>query len=223
VTVTAAGVAEGLAQVRARIEAAGGDPDGLTIVAVSKALPADVVEAGAQAGLRDFGENYAVDLAAKVDAMPGLRVRWHFIGTVQRRQVRAIAPHVHLWHGVDRREEGAEIVRVTPGARVLVQVNLTAEPQKGGCRPGEARVLVDGLRADGLDVQGLMTVGPAGDPEGARPAFRALHRLADELGLPERSMGMSGDLEVAVQEGATIVRVGTALFGPRPERGGARR
>jgi pyridoxal phosphate enzyme (YggS family) len=222
-TVTVAGVAEGLARVRARIEAAGGDPDELTIVAVSKGLPADVVDAGARAGLRDFGENYAAGLAAKVDTMPGLRVRWHFIGTVQRRQVRGIAPHVSLWHGIDRREEGAEIARVTPGARVLVQVNLTAEPQKGGCRPGEARVLVDGLRDDGLDVGGLMTVGPAGDPEGARPAFRALRRLADELGLPERSMGMSGDLEVAVQEGATIVRVGTALFGPRPERSGARR
>lgn len=222
-TVTAADVITGLAQVRARIEAAGGNPDALTIVAVSKALPAEVVEAGVEAGLRDFGENYAVDLAAKVDAVPGRRVRWHFIGTVQRRQVRGVAPHVFLWHGIDRREEGAEIARVTPGARVLVQVNLTAEPQKGGCRPGEARVLVDGLREDGLDVRGLMTVGPAGDPEGARPAFRALHRLADELGLPERSMGMSGDLEVAVQEGATIVRVGTALFGPRPERGGARR
>ena len=222
-TVTVADVTEGLARVRSRIEAAGADPDGLTIVAVSKGLPAEVVEAGVQAGLRDFGENYAVDLAAKIDAVPGRRVRWHFIGTVQRRQVRHIAPHVALWHGVDRREEGAEIARTNPGARVLVQVNLTAEPQKGGCRPAEARVLADGLRADGLDVRGLMTIGPAGDPEGARPAFRALTRLADELGLPERSMGMSGDLEVAVQEGATIVRVGTALFGPRPDRGGARR
>ena len=85
------------------------------------------------------------------------------------------------------------------------------------------RIAAAGGDPDGLDVAGLMTIGPAGDPEGARPAFRALHRLADELGLPERSMGMSGDLDIAVQEGATIVRVGTALFGPRPERGGARR
>jgi len=223
VTVSADDVVAGLARIRSRIEASGRDPETVTIVAVSKGLPPDVVTAGVQAGLRDFGENYAADLATKVDASPGLRVRWHFIGGVQRRQVRTIAPFVALWHGVDRIEEGTEIARFTPGARVLVQVNLTAEPQKGGCRPGEARVLVDGLRGEGLDVRGLMTIGPAGEPEGARPAFRALTRLADELALPERSMGMSGDFDVAVQEGATIVRIGTALFGPRPVRDGARR
>jgi len=222
-TVTVDDVVAALARVRGRIEAAGRDPATVTVVAVSKGLPPDVVTAGVQAGLRDFGENYAADLEAKVDAAPGLRLHWHFIGGVQRRQVRRIAPLVALWHGVDRLEEGEEIARFNPGAKVLVQVNLTAEPQKGGCRPSEARVLVDGLRAQGLDVRGLMTIGPAGEPEGARPAFRALDRLADELGVAERSMGMSGDFDVAVQEGATIVRIGTALFGPRPVRDGARR
>ena len=223
VSATTSDVEAALSRVRDRISAAGRDPDSVTIVAVSKGLGPEVVEAAVGAGVRDFGENYPVDLAAKVDAAPGLRLRWHFIGSVQRRQVARIAPLVFLWHGVDRLEEGVEIVRHAPRAAVLVQVHLTAEPQKGGCRPSEARVLVDGLRGEGLDVRGLMTVGPAGDPEGARPAFRALARLADELGLPERSMGMSSDLEVAVQEGATIVRVGTALFGPRPDRDAARR
>jgi pyridoxal phosphate enzyme (YggS family) len=215
---TTTGVETALARVRDRIATAGRDPDDITLVAVTKGLGPAAVDAAVGAGLRDFGENYAADLAAKVDAAPGLRLHWHFIGSVQRRQVRRIAPLVALWHGIDRQEEGAEIARHSPGAAVLVQVNLTAEPQKGGCRPSEARSLVDGLRGEGLAVRGLMTVGPAGPPEGARPAFRALSHLADELELPERSMGMSSDLEVAVQEGATIVRVGTALFGPREPR-----
>lgn len=207
-----------LTRVRERIAAAGRDPGDVRLVAVTKGLGPEAVDAAVGAGLRDFGENYAADLATKVDAAPGLRLQWHFIGTIQRRHVRRIAPLVALWHGVDRLEEGTEIARHAPGAAVLVQVNLTGESHKGGCRPSEARVLVDGLRAEGLAVRGLMTVGPAGMPEGARPAFRALSHLADQLELPERSMGMSADLDVAVQEGATIVRVGTALFGPRPVR-----
>jgi hypothetical protein len=119
-----------------------------------------------------------------------------------------------VWQSVDRPELGAEIARRAPGARVLVEVNLGEEPQKGGCFPGELAALVDALRADGLAVDGLMAVPPHdGDP---RRWFAALRERAVTLGLAELSMGMTDDFEVAIGEGATIVRVGRALFGPRP-------
>jgi uncharacterized pyridoxal phosphate-containing UPF0001 family protein len=122
---------------------------------------------------------------------------------------------VHLWHSVDRLSLGGEIARWAPGAAVLVQVNTTDEEQKGGCPPPRVLSVVDGLRDLGLDVQGLMTLGIDGPPEASRGAFRQLAQLADQLELPERSMGMTADLEVAIEEGATLVRVGTAVFGPR--------
>ena len=145
--------------------------------------------------------------------MPG--VRWHFIGRLQTNKVRSLAEHVDLWESIDRLELVQELARRAPAARILVQVNISEEPQKGGCRPEGAAELVGRARDAGLDVVGLMGVAAAGPPETARPAFRRLVGLADDLGLPERSIGMSGDLEVAVQEGSTMVRVGTALFGAR--------
>ena len=143
--------------------------------------------------------------------------RWHLLGRVQRNKVRSVAALVHLWQGVDRPTAGAEIARRSPGAHVLVQVNLTGEPQKAGCRFEEAPGVAEELRDSGLDVCGLMGIGPAGPPEDARGGFRRLRELADRLGLGELSMGMSDDLEVAVQEGSTMVRIGRALFGPRPD------
>jgi pyridoxal phosphate enzyme (YggS family) len=216
--VDAGAVGDRLERLRARIEAAGGVE--VEILAVTKGFGADAVEAALGAGLTDIGENYVQELEAKIveleqagerDVWP----RWHVIGQLQRNKVRKVAGAVHLWQSVDRLSVGAEIARRAPGAAVLVQVNITDEPQKAGCRPAFAAGLVEGLVDLGLDVRGLMGVGPAGPAEGARGPFRELTRLADELGLPERSMGMSGDLEVAVQEGATMVRIGTALFGPR--------
>ena len=121
-----------------------------------------------------------------------------------------------LWHSVDRLSLGAEIARWAPGAAVLVQVNTSGEQSKAGCTPAMAPALADGLADLGLDVQGLMTIAPAGPPEVARPAFHAGRELGDRLGVSELSMGMTGDLEVALAEGATIVRVGSGLFGPRP-------
>jgi len=130
--------------------------------------------------------------------------------------VRHLAPYVALWHSVDRVEVGAEIAKRAPGAAVLAQVNVSGEPQKGGCEPGATAVLVGALRELGLDVLGLMGVAPAGPPEAARPGFMHLASLAGELSLPELSIGMSDDLEVAVECGATYVRVGRSLFGARP-------
>ncbi len=222
-------VAERAAAVRRRIEAAGADPTAVTLVAVTKGFDRSAVDLALAAGLVDMGENYAQELLAKVDpakvdaAKADPSARWHAIGRLQRNKVRALAPHVALWQSVDRPELGAEIARRAPGASVLVQVNVSDEPQKGGCRPEATAGLVGALAAEGLAVRGLMAVAADGGPGAARPGFRRLRRLADDLGVVERSMGMSADLEAAVAEGATMVRVGTALFGPRAERGGMRK
>jgi pyridoxal phosphate enzyme (YggS family) len=170
------------------------------------------VRAVVEAGVVDIGENRAQELLEKAPLVDG--ARWHFVGTLQRNKVRSLAPWVACWQSVDRDALGVEIARRAPGARVLVEVNLAEEPQKSGCAPGEAPALVDTLRGHGLQVDGLMTVPPAeGDP---RPWFAALRDLTSRLELRELSMGMSGDFDVAVEEGATMVRVGRALFGDRP-------
>ena len=216
-TVTATVVADRLAEVRARIEAAGRPPDDVVVVAVTKGFGIDAVEAANAAGLADVGENYAQELAAKVDEAsdnPGRR--WHFLGRVQRNKVRSIAAAVHLWQGIDRVSAGEEIARRAPGAKVLVQVRIAGDDTRNGCDPGDVAQLVERLDTLGLDVRGLMAVGPAGPPELARPGFRKVSALADRLGLVERSMGMTDDLGVAVEEGSTMVRVGRGLFGARP-------
>ena len=203
-----------LDDVRRRILAAGGDLERVKIVAVTKGFGSDAVVAARAAGLADVGENYAQELLAKAAEVDG--VRWHFVGRLQRNKIKELAPLVHLWHSIDRPELGDEIAKRAPGADVLVQVNIGDEPNKGGCSWAEAPALVGHLQASQLVVRGLMAVGPTGPPEAARPGFRRLARLAGEFGLAELSMGMTADLEVAVQEGATMVRMGTALFGPRP-------
>ena len=203
--------------VRSRIEATGRD---VTVVAVTKGFGIDAVEAAVAVGLRDVGENQAQQLVAKAEherLPPG--VRWHFLGPVQRNKVGRLAPHVHLWHALDRPEAGQAIARHRPGAAVLVQVNVSGAANRPGCTWDEAPALVDDLRAVGLDVRGLMAVASK-DLDRARDEFGRLAALRGELGLAELSMGMSGDLEVALEAGATIVRLGTVLFGPRPSAAG---
>ncbi len=140
--------------------------------------------------------------------------RWHFVGRLQRNKVGQLAPWVCCWHSVDRLPLGEAIARRAPGARVLVEVNLGEEPTKGGCAPREVDGLVASLQALDLDVDGLMTVAPqVGDPRGW---FAALRDLGARLGVTELSMGMSADFEAAIEEGATMVRVGRAIFGARP-------
>jgi pyridoxal phosphate enzyme (YggS family) len=184
------------------------------VVAVTKGFGRDAVEAAVAAGLVDVGESYAQELRTKLP-VPGATV--HFVGRIQTNKVRQLAPLVDVWQSVDRVEVGAEIARRAPGAVVLAQVNVSDEPQKGGCAPADAAALVEALADLDLDVRGLMTVGDPGDP---RPGFRRLRALVDELGLNECSMGMSNDLEIAVEEGATMVRTGRALFGERPRPAG---
>ena len=207
-------VAQQVAEVRERIAAAaaraGREPATITLVAATKTVdPARVAQVIA-AGVPDVGENRAQELLAKTSVAGA---RWHFLGQLQRNKVRALAPWVTVWQSVDREELGLEIARRAPGARVLVQVNLGEEPQKGGCLPVAVAPLVEALADAGLDVAGLMTVPPHdGEP---RRWFARLRDLAGDLGLSELSMGMTEDYEVAVEEGATLVRVGRALFGAR--------
>lgn len=208
-----------LSVVRERIAAAavatGRRPDAVTLVAVGKEKPVADLETVLAAGQLDLGENKAQELVAKAAALAphGTAPRWHFIGRLQRNKVRALAPYVTRWHSIDRVELCALLARHAPGANVLVQVDVAGEPQKGGCAPADTPALVERLRTDGLVVDGLMTVPPAGsDP---RPHFAALARLAERLELPELSMGMTEDFEVAIGEGATLVRVGSAIFGER--------
>jgi pyridoxal phosphate enzyme (YggS family) len=203
-------------RIRDRITSAGGDPEAITLVAVTKGHGPDAIVAAVGAGLLDVGESKAQELVAKEPVLAGTAARVHFIGQLQRNKVRSIAHLVHLWQSVDRITLAAEIAARAPGARVLVQVNLTDDPARGGARPPMVAGLVDAARDLGLDVAGLMAVAPQGGPEVARAGFEEVVRLADGLGLHERSLGMSGDLEEAVRAGATIVRVGTALFGARP-------
>lgn len=218
-------LADRLAAVRARIAATGCAPEGIVVVAVTKGFGVNAVDAATAVGLTDVGENYAQELADKWEEAAEDGRRWHFLGRVQRNKVRSIAQAVHLWQGVDRVAAGEEIARRAPGAKVLVQVRISddASPARNGCPPAEVPALVEHLDALGLDVRGLMAVGPPGEPELARPGFRKVSALADRLGLVERSMGMTNDLAIAVEEGSTMVRVGRGLFGPRPVVPTARR
>jgi pyridoxal phosphate enzyme (YggS family) len=209
-------VVANLDRVRHRIAAAGRDPSSVRIVAVTKGFGSDAIDAALAAGLTDIGENYAQEVVAKSE--PLARATVHFIGRLQSNKIRVLAPYIAVWQTVDRVALADELGRRASGAVVLVQVNTSGEPHKGGCLPGEAPALFARCLEQGLRVDGLMTIGRTGDPIDARAGFTALARLADRLGLRERSMGMTDDLEVAVAEGATMIRVGSALFGPRPAK-----
>ena len=208
-------VAENVAAVRARIARAGVDPDAVTVVGVTKQQPDDVIDAAVAAGLIDLGENRADALATRAEANAGRGIRWHFLGKIQRNKIGRVAAHVALWQSVDRAVLGPAIAKHAPGAEVLVEVNLTDDPNRGGASLATVPGLVRDLSGDGLVVRGLMAVGPLGGPEAARPGFTAVARCADELGLPIKSFGMSDDIDVALACGSTMVRIGTALFGAR--------
>ena len=212
--VTAEVVAENLSAVKRRIEQAGGDPESIGILAVSKTFDAGCVEAACDAGLRRFGENYAAELVAKAAAMRRADLEWHYLGAIQTNKLARLAPVTACYQGVARAKELEALARRVSEASLMVEVELTGLPGRHGARAEEVAGLVALARELGLKIRGLMTVAPV-DPDAARLVFRRLRALADELELPERSMGMSGDLELAVAEGSTMVRIGRALFGPR--------
>lgn len=209
-------VAERLAAVRARIDAAGGR--GVSVLPVTKTFPIDRCWAAYRAGCTAVGENYAQEVVEKF-AAADLPFDVRFIGQLQTNKVRLLAPLVAVYESVDRPSLVDELAKRAPGAKVLIQVNTAGSGAgpKGGCEPDAVEALVERATGAGLRVLGLMTVGPTtGGPSAARPGFRVVRALVDRLGLAECSMGMTDDLEVAVEEGSTEVRVGSALFGKRP-------
>ena len=212
-----ASIAERLGVLRERLDALGGSD--VVVVAVTKAFPGEVVTAAADAGCRAIGENYAQELLFKRQALGELgdhAPEVHFIGHLQSNKVRSLVGTVDVWQTLDRASVVDEVGRRVPGAVVMIQVNTTGERSKSGCAPSDAERLVATAAGHGLDVAGLMTVGPtSGDRAHTRRAFRTLRRLADGLGLASCSMGMTGDYEIAVEQGSTHVRIGTMLFGQR--------
>jgi PLP dependent protein len=223
-------IQENLALVRARIagaaSSAGRSESDIKLVAVSKGQPASAIREAYAAGQRRFGESYAQEFAPKAQSLADCAdIEWHFIGHLQSNKARLVAPFVHVVHTVDSSSLARELARRVLRAErlplpTLIEVNVAREPQKHGVVASDLQEVIDAVRKEpALRLRGLMTVPPAADLGEAKKAFetlgslRSLHGGADRL--PELSMGMSHDLEVAVAAGATIVRVGTAIFGPR--------
>ena len=226
-------ISENLASIQRRMAdacaRAGRDPGSVTLVAVTKTFTSDAIRDAVRAGVPDIGENYVQELVRKRDELRDPSVRWHFIGHLQTNKVKTIAGWITMVHALESAGLAAELSRHAArlGRRIpcLVEVNTTGEGSKFGVTPDAAVEFVRHLAAyDGIVIDGLMTIGPfLPDPEGSRPMFQKLRRLRDEiasLGQPNAptghlSMGMTGDFEVAIEEGATMIRIGTALFGPR--------
>lgn len=222
------GLAGRVGQVRDAIrehQARAGWTHPVTIIAVTKTHPAEAVTAALAAGLTAVGENRVQEALAKQEALPGVPAEWHLIGSLQRNKARQAVNRFALIHSVDSLALAQELDRRAAAGsrqRVLVQVNCSAEPQKGGVEPEELPALLAAVaRLDRLELQGLMTMAAlTEDLAVQRQAFRLLRELRDAAQgqghpLPELSMGMSGDYLVAVEEGATMVRLGTLLFGER--------
>jgi pyridoxal phosphate enzyme (YggS family) len=217
-----------LASVRERIAAAaarvGRPQEEIGLVGVTKGVPPARIAEAVRLGLLEIGENRVRELGEKQHALPDPSVRWHYIGTLQRNKVRPVVGRVDLIHSVD----SATLARVI-GERaraadtvqdLLLQVNTSGEPSKHGVSPDAVPAEAEAIAAtNGVRLLGLMTIARMGDPQGARASFGSLRELRDGLGIPgviELSMGMSDDFEEAVEEGSTIVRIGSAIFGPRP-------
>ena len=221
-------IAVRLGAVRARIEAAcarsGRDPASVTLIGVTKTHPAAAIAEAVSAGLRDCGENRVQEAAPKIAALREREVvpRWHLVGHLQTNKVNAALGLFDILHSIESERLAAAIsARAGRPVGVLIEVNVAAEESKHGIATEEAGALASRIGAlPGLELLGLMTVAPqATDPEAVRPVFRRLRELRDALGLRELSMGMTDDFEVAVEEGSTLVRVGRAIFGPRPAPG----
>jgi pyridoxal phosphate enzyme (YggS family) len=217
---TAADVENRLAGVRTQIDAVERTwRHPVEVMAVTKGFSDAAVTAAAAAGCHSIGENYAQDLLSKEDVIEATGVDVHFIGRLQSNKVRQLAHLVTVWATIDRVPLVDEVAKRMPGGKILLQVNATGEEQKGGCLPADVPMLVKHARSMGLDVRGLMTVGPTGgSSEATRLAFQTVRGLLDDHGLEVCSMGMSGDIDIAIECGSTEVRVGSALFGQRPAK-----
>ncbi len=216
-------------RIRVAASKAGRDPDEIRLIAVSKRVQAGRVIEALNSGIDTFGENYAQEFRDKrkiVEESAGSGVHWHFIGSLQKNKVKYLIGSVELIHSLDSVSVAEEIDKKAKSlgikAAVLIEVHTGGEDTKGGVETKALESFLEEVSSlDSLEVKGLMTMPPYfNDPEQARPYFRELRELRDRLkdehpGLVELSMGMSGDFEVAIEEGATIVRVGTSIFGPR--------
>ncbi len=211
---------QNLQRVRDRIEAAcvaaGRDPSTVTLVAVSKTVGIDGIREAYDHGLRVFGENRFQEAAPKVEALPK-DIEWHFVGRLQSNKAKVVAETFQVVHTLENEGQLREIGKASRQIDGLVQLNLGNEPQKAGILPEALdKTLTLLLQCRNVRFQGLMTVGPLNpDPEGNRPLFRQMAELGRQVGAKWLSMGMSADLEVAIQEGSTHIRVGTAIFGER--------
>ena len=214
----AANVAAVCRRMAAAAQRAGRDPASLTLIAITKTMPAAMVDAAIAAGVGDIGESYVQEGIDK-HAQVAREARWHFVGHLQRNKASRALQTFTLIHGVDSVALGETLARHAAArgrpARILVEVNLGGEASKHGVAPADLPALLAALRDPHLSVEGLMTVPPAGSPDQARQWFSRLRALRDAAGLRELSMGMTDDFEVAIEEGATIVRVGRAIFGER--------
>ena len=222
-------VAERLVRLRRRVaraaERAGRSPAEVTIVAVSKSLPASAIEEAAAAGIAHIGENRVQEAAAKLPSLRHLPVTWHLVGHLQTNKTKTALDLFDIIHSVDSLRLAEVLSHRPPEAGalpVLLEVNVAGEPSKFGFSPQQALQAAEAIaRLPHLEVRGLMTVAPlVSDPEEVRLVFRDLRRLRDALGLAELSMGMTDDFEVAIEEGATLVRIGRAIFGERQTPGG---
>jgi len=207
-----------------RIESAarrvGRAPESIQLVAVTKTVHPDRIQEAARCGVKNIGENRVQEALAKREALASANLTWHFIGHFQTNKAKKVVENFDWVHSVDRIDAAEALARHVASRaplRVFIEVKLQDEPNKSGAAEGELPGLVASLRRlDALDLRGLMAVPPpVDDPEQARPFFRRLRELAKDLGLAELSMGMTHDFEVAVEEGATMVRIGTGLFGER--------
>ena len=207
-------VAERVQEIRSDITSM--TSSNVAIVAVTKTFGHDAIRAAFSAHCDAVGENYTQELLGKAAEAP-IELPVHFIGAIQSNKVRQLAPIVAVWQGVDRISVVHELVKRAPGAQILLQVNSTGEASKSGVPPTEVESLLASAVDAGLNVRGLMTIGPtSGNAIEARKAFSSLRSLADSLALPECSMGMSDDYRLAVECGSTMIRIGSRLFGARP-------
>ena len=226
-------IAENLAVVRERISQAtqksGREPDSARLITVSKQISVDRIEEARAAGAVVFGENKIQEAIPKIEQMGAEGIFWHFIGHLQKNKIKFLDERFDLIHSVDSFELAEKIAKhyhsETQVQRILLQVNVSGEAAKFGMEPKELeKQMAEFFQLQGIQVEGLMTIPPFdSDPENSRRYFSRLRELREqyekqnELPLNELSMGMSNDFEVAVEEGATLVRVGTAIFGPRPK------
>ena len=224
-------IAENVKIVRQRIVSAcvrvQRTPEEITLIAVTKTFSSNLVKEVTLAGIKDIGENYVQELCRKREKIADDSIRWHFIGHLQSNKVKHIVPWIYCIHSVDTISLGKEISRQAersgrPRAEVLVEVNTSGETTKFGVKPAETILLVKDLsRCSNIRVSGLMTIGPfLPDPESSRPAFQVLAYLKKKIvqeGIPMQhlSMGMTNDFEIAIEEGATMIRIGTAILGKR--------